>query len=172
MPSYTETPREETEERIIQRAQRESRVAGSIRRVSFWADDEGIRIVMTNKRREVMMRYTENDNPGILAVMMRKVMDRLGRKTGRYLVDTVGRRFPDNDALYTYFSQPGCYPIRMVQGFHLDNTTTRAVSKPEDKIERIEVHFGDVKQKYERHEWRSYVPMVARARLDNHFPET
>jgi hypothetical protein len=39
---------DETEERIIQRAQRESRIFGVWRRLNFWEDHEGIRIVVTN----------------------------------------------------------------------------------------------------------------------------
>jgi hypothetical protein len=89
---------DDTEERIAQRAQRATRVNGALGWVSFWAGYEGIRTVVTYKRKEVTMRwFTDEDQeikvtPVYLEDTPRPMLDRLGFKSAYHIVDIAGRR--------------------------------------------------------------------------------
>jgi hypothetical protein len=115
----------DTEDQIIQRAKRAMQGFGTWRRLGFWADHDEIRIIMMNACREVTMRYTENDEPEEKKIQIcwedtpKRVLERLGHKTGWFMVDAAGCRFPDNDALYAFFSSPGSRALNIRHGVSL-----------------------------------------------------
>jgi hypothetical protein len=89
---------DETEKLIIQRAQMAIRVNGLLRRLRFGTDQEGIRITMTDNRKEITMSYVEVESTEIKETRIcckdttRPVLERLGFKSQYHIVDIAGRR--------------------------------------------------------------------------------
>lgn len=80
------------------------------------------------------------------------LLEKLGLRNGRSIVDKNGRRFPDNDALFTFVSSPDVYQLSIRQGLHLDAKNIRGVNKPEDRKEVAAVQFGDYFHKFKKNE--------------------
>jgi ribonuclease HI len=56
---------EDTEESLETSARRVLGILGNWRRLLFWRDHEGVRIVMTNKRKETTLRYQDGSDPEV-----------------------------------------------------------------------------------------------------------
>jgi hypothetical protein len=94
----------------------------------------------------------------------KSLLERLGPQKGWFILDNTGRRFPDNDALFTFVSSPDVHPLSLRQDLHLDVKKTPGVTKPEDKREVVLVQFGDYTHKFKKNYCKSYQEAVDRAR--------
>jgi hypothetical protein len=141
-------------------------------------DHEGIRIFMTNERREVGLKYRINDDPGIQETKVffedtpGLLLDRLGLKGNWHVVDREGRQFPDNDALYTFATGLDAHEVNLRQGTKLALKKGRSTRKPEDEREGVMVQFGPQTQEFARNVHHTYQETLVAARSALGLPET
>jgi hypothetical protein len=122
---------EDTEDTLEGRARRVPGIVGSWRRLSFWRDHEAVRIVMTNKRKEVTLRYSfenkaevhemligENDTPPQATL-------KAGKQGNFYVVDDKGVPFAKDDSLFGYATFPGSLPVQILHRSALKTLKTR-----------------------------------------------
>jgi hypothetical protein len=73
----------DTENSVIIRPKDELNIREQVRRKTLWADREGVRIAVTNKRNETMLQYSLEEEPEIREIPVsidesaRGVLDRL-----------------------------------------------------------------------------------------------
>jgi hypothetical protein len=168
---YTE---EDTEESIARRAQSALRILGNWRRLSYWRDHEGIKIVLTNRRKEVGLRYSLDDEPEIKEVVIYEddtpgsVMSRPGKRDNYYVVDMNDKPFDRTDSLFGYATLKGAQPVRVK---HRAKMSTMKTPR-KDNREKVEVRFGDEKLEFERGVYKTHQWLVDEARSGNHLSES
>jgi hypothetical protein len=113
---------EDSEYSIEKRARSTLGIHGCWRRSSYWRDADGIRIMMTNRRKEIPMRYSagadretkeipisEDDTP-------RAILLRLKAASNFYLADADGRPFDMEDWIFGYCSFAVNPPLQLLHG--------------------------------------------------------
>jgi ribonuclease HI len=141
--------KDDTEESILLRAKKEKNVRDAVRRRSFWADKEGIRLVVTNKRKTIPLKYTVEDvaEPEEVEISVsetpRSLLDRLRYTKNSSVIDDTGRRFHQADSLFTFGIANPEAKVNIRQGISLKATKERPRSAVEDKRVAIAVQFGD-----------------------------
>jgi hypothetical protein len=89
---------EDTEYAIERRARSVLGIFGPWRRLSYWRDNTGIRMVMTNRQKEITMRYSGDPDREIKEVTItetdtvRVILSRLKAKSNFHLADVTGHR--------------------------------------------------------------------------------
>jgi hypothetical protein len=141
---------EDTEASIERKARAALGIVGNWRRLLFWRDHDGIRLIMTNKPKEIPFQYTFEEDPEILTTQIswsetpRSLLIRLGKKESHHMLDGEGQEFPANDNLFTYASLGTAEPVKIVHGLNRVSGKKRVPMKLRDNRERIEVRFGDI----------------------------
>jgi hypothetical protein len=109
---------DDTEETLEGRARRVLGIVGSWRRLSFWRDHKGVRIVMTNKRKEVTPRYRIGEEAEVHEMIVGEndtqpqAILRAGKQGNFYVADLNGVPFSTDDSLFGYATFPGVPPSK------------------------------------------------------------
>jgi hypothetical protein len=101
----------------------------------------------------------------------RHVLERMGRKAGWFTVDHSGHQFPDNDALFTYFSTARA-PSSHATGPAFGREEAREVTKPADKREEVVIWFGDASQVFKKNDCKTYTEAVMSAKRAVGIPDS
>jgi hypothetical protein len=94
----------------------------------------------------------------------RSLLDRLGFRSNWHVVDSSGKRFPDNDFLSTFASTDEAATVNPREGVRLASTKIRGAAKAEDRREAIFVQCGDLGQEFRKGQIKTYAEAVAEAR--------
>jgi hypothetical protein len=122
---------DDTEDSLEKRTRTILGILGSWRRLSFWRDHEGVRIVMTNKRKEVELRYKTNENPEVKEMVIyeedtpQSVIERSGRKGNVFVVDSMGNPFGKTDGLFRYATGREAPPVTIMHGSGMSTMKNR-----------------------------------------------
>jgi hypothetical protein len=161
---------DDTEDSLETGARRVLGLVGNWRHLSFWRDHEGARIVMTNKRKEVTLRYRVGDEEEVYERIVDEhdtppqVIVRAGKQGNFYVTDLNGIPSAKEDRLFGYATFPGAPSVKILHGSALKTLETRPPTPKKDVRIRVELRFGDNVQSFERIVYQSYEDAVD----DNH----
>jgi hypothetical protein len=163
---------DDTEDLIEKRARRVLGIIGCWRRQAYWRDENGIRLVMTNKKKEAIFRYhteldrtikemriSEDDTPATIIL-------KLKFGSNFHLVDSEGILFAPEDNMFGYCSRIGSPPVQVLHGSALHTRKTRQVSPKKDGRIGVEVRLEDNRMEYNRNDASSYARIFADVRED------
>jgi hypothetical protein len=137
---------EDTEYAIERRARSSLGIIGKWRRLSFWRDRSGIKMVMTNKQKEVMMRYSGETDREIKEIpitetdTVRVILSRLKTKSNFHLADHNGKPFGIEDYPFGYVSVPSNPPLQVLHGSDLHGKVREQTQRKDGRI-GLEVNF-------------------------------
>jgi hypothetical protein len=113
---------DDTEYSIERRARGVLGIIGCWRRLFYWRDANGIRLVMTNRRTEVLMRYhtehdrtikeipiSEDDTPSSVLLKLRE-------ESNFHIADEGGHPFAADDNLFGYCTFASNPPLQLLHG--------------------------------------------------------
>jgi hypothetical protein len=147
---------EDTEESLERRARNVLGILGSWRRLSFWRDHEGIRLVMTNKRKEVELRYMFEHDTEAKEVLIseddtpKMITTKVGKKENFHVVDPRGNPSGQDDSLFGHATMSGALPVRIVHGSALRTNKTRVKSARKDNRAKMVIKSKEEKQEFDR----------------------
>jgi hypothetical protein len=101
---------EDSEYSIERRARTTLGIVGAWRRLSYWRDKAGIRVVMTNRRKEIPMRYSSGTDRAINEILISEadtvkvILLRLKAGSNFHLADVNGKPFGIDDCPFGYVS--------------------------------------------------------------------
>jgi hypothetical protein len=169
---------DETEEALDIRTRRVLGIVGSWRRLSFWRDHEGIRLVVTNKRKEVTLRYCIGEEEEVHEMIVgesdtpSQAIVRTGKQGNFYVTDINGIPFSKEDSFFGYATFPGAPPVRILHGSALKTLKTRPPTAKKDCRIRVEIRFGDNVQSFGRATYSSYRDAIDDNRRAHALPDT
>jgi hypothetical protein len=150
---FTEEDREAS---LEQRARNVLGILGSWRRLSYWRDAEGIRLVMTNKRKEVTMRYHTELDPTIKEVSIteddtpKMILAKLSLKDNFFITDSNGNPFGNDDSLFGYCTLQENPPVQGLHGSALRTRKARVLTPKKDNRIKTEIRMGDERTVFAR----------------------
>jgi hypothetical protein len=158
---------EDTEASLEQRARNVLGILGSWRRLSYWRDREGIRLVMTNRRKEVLLRYhteldqtikevsiTEDDTP-------KMILMKLNLKDNYFITDHNGNPFGVDDSLFGYCTFQSNPPVQVLHGSALRTRKARVAIPKKDNRTATEIRLGDEHTSFARGVQTTYAKLLA-----------
>jgi hypothetical protein len=147
---------DDIEDSLERKARNSLGIVGSWRRVSFWSDHEGVRLVMTSLRKEVELRCLLQGETGVREIMIgfnespTSLLVRIGKEDNYHILDASGQEFQVTDNPFAYATTRGTQLVRIVHGLHICTGKKRVISTLKDDREKIEVRFGDEKLEFEK----------------------
>jgi hypothetical protein len=149
---YTE---EDSEVDIESRAHTSLGIVGIWRRSSFWQDETGVTITMTNSRKEIQMRYSGEGDGEIKSLMIgendttRMILLALKAKSNFHLTDSENHPFALDDCPFGYISVPANPPLKFLHG-SVPLRKPREPTPKKDSRMAIEVKIGGAISVYSR----------------------
>jgi hypothetical protein len=146
---------EDTEFDVERRAHKSLGILGAWRRASFWRDESGLLIVMTNSRKEIPLRYSSEADPEIKEIQIgeddsvRVILTRLKAKSNFHLTDHASRPFGINDYPFGYVSASTNHPLKLLHGSALMGKIRDPTPRKDNRV-AVEVKVGDAKSVYAR----------------------
>jgi hypothetical protein len=113
---------EDTEDSLERKARSGLGIVGSWRSLSFWRDHEGVRLVITNIRKEVTLRFYLPGEPEIQEIPIgwnetpASFLVRIGKKDNYHIMDANGQEFPKEDNLFGYATLSNALQVNIVHG--------------------------------------------------------
>jgi hypothetical protein len=159
---------EDTEYAIERRARTVLGIFGTWGRLSYYRDTTGIRIVMTNRPKEITMRYTGETDREIKEVTIsetdtvRVILSRLKAKSNFHLADSEDKPFGIEDMPFGYVSIPSSPPLKLLHGSALRGKVREATMRKDNRI-AVQVNFRDGKSVYPRGVQPSYAAVLDQA---------
>jgi hypothetical protein len=169
---------DDTEDMLEGIARRVLGIVGSWRRLSFWRDHEGVRIVMTNKRKEMTLRYTSGDDAEVHEMLIGEndtppqAILKAWKQGNFYMLDSNGIPFAKEDSLFGYATSSDALPVQIRDGSALRTLKTRALTPKRDNRIRVECRFGNDEQVFERSVYASYKDLVDDNRREHGLPDS
>jgi hypothetical protein len=161
---------DDTEYSLERRARKELGMFGCWRRAAYWRDAEGIRLVMTNKRKQTTLRYLldketdpkeitifEDDTPGT-------ILARLKPGTNFFITDENKNVFASNDSLFGYCTFAVNPPVKVLHQSALRSLKPRALTKKKDNRMAVEIHLGDGSTTFARGAHKTYAKLLNSAK--------
>jgi hypothetical protein len=133
---------------------------------------------MTNKRKEVTLRYKVNEDPEIKELTIyeddtpQSVVERSGRKGNFFVVDSLGNPFGKSDNLFGYATMRGAPPVTIMHGSGLRTMKTRNPTEKKDNRIRVEIRFGGENAVFERTTRLTYQQLLDQNREFFHLANT
>jgi ribonuclease HI len=161
---------EDTEYSIERRARNVLGILGCWIPLSYWRDANGIRMVMTNRRKEVMMRYCTEHDRTIKEVSISEddtpasVLLKLRAESNFHITDDKGRPFAMDDNLFGYCTSAANPPLKLLHGSALATKKTREPTKKKDNRIVTEIRCGDEKTTFARGLQPNYAKAVVDAK--------
>jgi hypothetical protein len=160
---------EDTEFAIERRARTALGIFGAWRRRSFYRDGNGLRLVMTNSQKEIMMRYSSGPDKEINEIAIsesdtiRVILMRLKAKENFHLTDESGRPFRMEDFPFGYVSIAPSQPLQLSHGSALKGKARDPTPRRDRRI-AVEVTFGkDKKLTFVRGAHKTYIAILEHA---------
>jgi hypothetical protein len=160
---------DDTEYSVERRARTSLEIVGAWRRRSHFRSEEGLRLVMTNRQKEITMRYSSGPDREIKEMRIsesdtiRVILMRLKAKGNMHLTDEAGRLFQMEDCPFGYVSIPADPPLQLLHGSALKGKPRDPTPRVDRRI-AVEVTFGkDRKLVFIRGAHRSYVAILENA---------
>jgi hypothetical protein len=131
------------------RLHRSSGILGNWRCLSFWRDHEGIRLVTTNSRKEVGLRFSVHDETEAQEIPIcfdespTSLLIRLGKTDNYFGVDANDIRFELTDNIFAYATMNVVQPVRIKHRAKMSSMKARVQLPLRDNREKIEIRFGD-----------------------------
>jgi hypothetical protein len=161
---------DDTEDSIEKRARGVLGIMGCWRRLAYWRDANGIRIAMTNRKKEVIMRYHTELDPTIKELPISEdetpATALLKLKVGQnfHLVDNHRVLFAANDSLFGYCSVIENPPIELIHGSVPHSRKARELTKKKDGRIKLEIRYGDERAIFARGVQKTYAKVAADAK--------
>jgi hypothetical protein len=146
---------EDTEYAIERRARSVLGIFGPWRRLSYWRDNTGIRMVMTNRQKEITMRYSVETDREIKEVTItetdtvRVILSHLKAKSNFHLADVTGKPFGMEDFPFGYVSSAINPPLQLLHGSALKGKVRDPTPRKDNRI-AVETKFKDEKYTFIR----------------------
>jgi hypothetical protein len=162
---------EDTEYSIEQLAKTFLNTIGAWRRKSYFRDETGIRIGMTNRSKEVEMQYLEEGSGEIKTVpisetdTVRVILLRLKAKGNFHLTDAEGKPFKIENVPFGYVSNPATPPLKLLHGSALRGKPREDTPRKDGRI-AVEVNFEDDGSVYPRGIQATYTSILEHAVRD------
>jgi hypothetical protein len=168
----------DTEASLEQRARNVLGILGSWRRYAYWRDSVGIRLVMTNGKKTVQLRYHTGLDPSIKEVTIMEddtpkiVLAKLNLKDNFFITDSNGNPFADEDSLFGYCTFERNPPVQVLHGSALRTRKTRELTKEKDNRTKTIIAMGDKGMTFERGVQTTYTQALREGCEANNLPET
>jgi hypothetical protein len=110
---------EDTEDSIERKTRTTLGVVGSSRRLTHWRDHKGIRLIMTNDRKEVELRHIIDGESEAKEIVIgynespTSFLTRIGKRDNFHVLDACGQEFQVTDNLFSYATTNGGQPVRI-----------------------------------------------------------
>jgi hypothetical protein len=153
-------------------------ILGCWRRLSYWRDCEGIRLVMTNRRKEVLMRYHTELDPTIKEVSFteddtpKMILAKLNLKDNFFITDSNGNPFGNDDSLFGYCTLRENPPVQVLHGSALRTRKARVLTPKKDNRVKTEIRMGDERTIFARGVQSTDAQALADGRVMFNLPET
>jgi hypothetical protein len=147
---------DDAEDSIERKARNALGIVGNRRRLAYWSDHEGIRLVMTNKRKEIELRNLLDEETEVHEISVcweespTSLLTKLGKRDNYFVVDANDKPFAVTDNLFTFATTKGVQPVRIKHGLKMTTLKTRVQLPLKDNREKVEIRFGDEKLEFEK----------------------
>jgi hypothetical protein len=122
----------------------------------FWRDHEGVRIVMTNRRKEAVLRYQIGDEPEVLEMKVSEIdtppqiILRSGKQGNFHVADQSGTPFAKDDNIFGYATNEINPPVKILHGSALRTRKPRLPTPKKDGRMKVETRFGGDVMSFDR----------------------
>jgi ribonuclease HI len=146
---------DDSEYDVERRAHTSLGIVGTWRRSSFWHDASGLTITMTNRRKEIPMRYSSGEDAEIKSIMIgeedtvRVILLTLKAKSNFHLTDHASRPFGLDDCPFGYVSVSANPPLQLLHGSASMGKKREPTPKKDNQI-AVEVKVGSAISVYPR----------------------
>jgi hypothetical protein len=146
---------EDTEFDVERRAHPSLGIIGTWRRSAFWQDESGLTITMTNRRKEIPLRYSGEGDGEIKSILIgendtvRVILAALKTKSNFHLTDHENHPFGLDDFPFGYVSVAVNPPLKLLHGSELKGKKREPTPKRDNRM-AIEVRFSDARAVYAR----------------------
>jgi hypothetical protein len=132
---------------------------------------------MTNRKREVPLRYTLGRDAEVKEVLIsetdtpRAVVSRL-KQDGFQIVDPAGNPFSQEDSLFGYATMRGALPVKILHGSAMRTTKARVKTPRQDNRAKVEIKFDHKRFEFARGLYPTYQKLLEECRKAEKLPYT